>query len=241
MNESSSETTGVDWDYAADVVVVGTGAAGLPAAVMARDQGAAVIAIDENHDVGGHAMLSGGRLPLGGGTSYQKKYGIEDSVDQVFLDHTTFLTPQAKYSDRDLVSVWAEENVPTFEFLVENGVRFNDTPPIVAPDETVPRLAVIRRFSDNHKWQKWLRPCQAFGGQCPEKRGAVPFGPQDDEHYQNEPHFRQSAWDQSGVPGKRREHSGETRGHPGHRRSHQQCGIPQDVRSTADRRVSGRW
>ncbi len=149
MNQNDSDTTKVDWDYAADVVVVGTGAAGLPAAVMACDLGATVIAIEENHDIGGHAMLSGGRLPLGGGTSFQKKYGIEDSVDQVFLDHTTFLSRQAKYSDRDLVSVWAEENVPTFEFLVENGVKFMDNPPIVAPDETVPRLAVIRRFSDN--------------------------------------------------------------------------------------------
>ena len=73
MNQNDSDATKVDWDYAADVVVVGTGAAGLPAAVMARDLGATVIAIDENHDIGGHAMLSGGRLPLGGGTSYQKK------------------------------------------------------------------------------------------------------------------------------------------------------------------------
>ena len=149
MSERNSDTTKVDWDYTADVVVVGTGAAGLPASVMARDLGATVIAVDENHDIGGHAMLSGGRLPLGGGTSYQKRYEIEDSVDQVFLDHTTFLSPQAKYSDRDLVRVWAEENVPTFEFLVENGVKFNDAPPIIAPNESVPRLAVIRRFSDN--------------------------------------------------------------------------------------------
>lgn len=145
----ATKADGVDWDYAADVVVVGTGAAGLPAAVMARDLGATVIAIDENHDVGGHAMLSGGRLPLGGGTSFQKRFGIEDSVDQVFLDHTNYLTPQSKYSDRDLVQVWAEENVPTFEFMVENGVEFFDGPPIIAPGETVPRLAISRPFSEN--------------------------------------------------------------------------------------------
>ncbi len=149
MSEPDSDTSKIRWDDTAEVVVVGTGAAGLPAAVMARDQGATVIAIDENHDIGGHAMLSGGRLPLGGGTSYQKKYEIEDSVNQVFLDHTTYLMPQAKYSDRELIKAWAEENVPTFEFLVENGVKFNDTPPIVAPNETVPRLAIIRPFSDN--------------------------------------------------------------------------------------------
>src|SRR6267154_191966 len=73
------------WDHVADVVVAGAGASGLCAAVMARDQGASVIVIEENHDIGGHAMLSGGRVPLGGGTSLQKKYGITDSAEQVYL------------------------------------------------------------------------------------------------------------------------------------------------------------
>ena len=59
------------WDRTADVVVVGAGASGLPAAIMARDRRVSVIVIDANHDIGGHAMLSGGRVPLGGGTSLQ--------------------------------------------------------------------------------------------------------------------------------------------------------------------------
>jgi NADPH-dependent 2,4-dienoyl-CoA reductase/sulfur reductase-like enzyme len=57
------------WDRTVDVLVVGAGASGLPAAIMARDKGASVIVIDANQDIGGHAMLSGGRVPLGGGTS----------------------------------------------------------------------------------------------------------------------------------------------------------------------------
>src|SRR5689334_20840838 len=69
------------WDHVADVVIAGAGASGISAAIMARDQGASVIVIDENHDFGGHAMISGGRIPLGGGTSFQKKYGIQDSAD----------------------------------------------------------------------------------------------------------------------------------------------------------------
>ena len=50
----------IRFERVADVVVVGAGASGLPAAIMARDQGATVIVIDANHDVGGHAMVSGG-------------------------------------------------------------------------------------------------------------------------------------------------------------------------------------
>ena len=61
------------WDFEADVVVIGAGAAGLPAAIKAADEGASVIVVEANYDVGGHAIISGGNVPLGGGTSAQKK------------------------------------------------------------------------------------------------------------------------------------------------------------------------
>jgi succinate dehydrogenase/fumarate reductase flavoprotein subunit len=63
----------MSWDLEADVVVIGAGATGLPAAIKAVDEGASVIVVDANYDVGGHAILSGGNVPLGGGTSAQKK------------------------------------------------------------------------------------------------------------------------------------------------------------------------
>ena len=62
-----------NWDLEADVVVIGSGAAGLPAAIKAADGGASVIVVEANYDIGGHAIISGGNLPLGGGTSAQKK------------------------------------------------------------------------------------------------------------------------------------------------------------------------
>src|SRR5262245_16864097 len=54
------------WDHAADIVVIGAGVAGLPAAITARDHGASAIVVDENFDIGGRGMLSGGRVQLGG-------------------------------------------------------------------------------------------------------------------------------------------------------------------------------
>ena len=74
------------WDLAADVVVIGAGAAGLPASIAAAEQGASVIVIEQNYDIGGHAIESGGNIALGGGTSLQKKYGITDSPDRMFDD-----------------------------------------------------------------------------------------------------------------------------------------------------------
>jgi succinate dehydrogenase/fumarate reductase flavoprotein subunit len=139
----------IKWDHVADVVIVGAGASGLPAAIMARDQGASVIVVEENHDIGGHAILSGGNVPLGGGTSMQKKYGIQDSADQVYLDHTNHANPQMRWADRDLIRMWADENVATFEFLIENGVQFNDTKPTLFNDGTVPRLVVTKVYSND--------------------------------------------------------------------------------------------
>jgi urocanate reductase len=149
QDRSGARAGQIRFDQVADVVIAGAGAAGLPAAIMARNQGASVIVIDANHDIGGHAMLSGGRIPLGGGTSLQKKYGIADSADQVYLDHTNHRNPEFRHADRDLVRVWADENVATFEFLIANGVVFNEEPPSIVNGGTVPRLFVTKRFSDN--------------------------------------------------------------------------------------------
>jgi hypothetical protein len=137
------------WDRVADVVIAGAGAAGLCAAVMARDEGASVLVVEQNYDIGGHAMLSGGRIPLGGGTSLQQKYGISDSADQVYLDHTAPDNLEFRYSDRDLVRVWADENAPTMEFLLENGVRFLDQPPTIVNGGTVRRLFRTQVSSDD--------------------------------------------------------------------------------------------
>jgi urocanate reductase len=136
----------MEWNLSTDVVVIGAGAAGLAAAVSARDHGAAVIVVEENYDIGGHAMLSGGRIQLGGGNALQKKFNIKDSPDQVFADWVNHRRGDSRFNDRDLVRAFADECVPTFEFLLDNGVTFIEKP-IVTPDaSTVPRVFVT------HEW-----------------------------------------------------------------------------------------
>jgi succinate dehydrogenase/fumarate reductase flavoprotein subunit len=132
----------VKWDMSADVVVIGAGVSGLAAAITARDSGASVISVDENFDIGGRGMLSGGRVHLGGGHALQQKAGIKDTADQIFKDWIRPDAPVAKYSDRDLVRVFADENVATFDFLIENGVQFHEKP--IGPEaaSTVPRTFV---------------------------------------------------------------------------------------------------
>ncbi len=123
------------WDLVADVVVVGSGGAGLPAALAAVDRRASVIVVEANYDVGGHAILSGGNTALGGGTSAQKKYGIVDSPDIVFSDLTDWSvvepngSPNYRYNDRAVIRAFADNCAQTYEFLVANGVKFKDKAP----------------------------------------------------------------------------------------------------------------
>ena len=99
----------VDWDRAADVVVIGAGATGLPAAIVACEAGCSVILVEAEKDIGGHAIISGGNVPLGGGTSVQKKYGIADSPDLLFRDLTDWSVvgpngfPDYRYNDREII------------------------------------------------------------------------------------------------------------------------------------------
>ncbi len=142
VSADEAQAQPVKWDLSADVVVIGAGVSGLAAAITARDSGASVISVEENFDIGGRGMLSGGRVHLGGGHALQQKFGIKDTADQVFKDWVRFDSAVARYSDRDLVRVFADENVPTFNFLVENGVEFIEKP--IGPEaaSTVPRTFV---------------------------------------------------------------------------------------------------
>jgi len=114
------------WDHEADFVTIGAGTAGLAAAVSALDHGASVIMVDENYDIGGHGLVSGGNVHLGGGNSRQRKFGVEDSADKVYEDWVRHDHRDSRFSDRDLVRAFADENAPSFEFLIENGVEFQD-------------------------------------------------------------------------------------------------------------------
>jgi succinate dehydrogenase/fumarate reductase flavoprotein subunit len=123
------------WDHEADVVVIGSGAAGMPAAIVAREAGASVIVVEAENHIGGHAITSGGNLPLGGGTRYQKKYGINDSAELFFQDLTDWSVvetngfPPYRYNDREIIRAFADNSVAAFDFLLAHGVKVIDRKP----------------------------------------------------------------------------------------------------------------
>lgn len=136
-------TTPRHWDKIADVVVIGSGAAGLPAAIEAAEHGSSVIVIEQNYDIGGHAIESGGNIALGGGTSLQKKFGIEDSPDRMCSDLVTW--HDYRFSDREILRAFCDMSAPTFEWLKAHGVEFPDRAPVGADGgpQTVKRAQAV--------------------------------------------------------------------------------------------------
>jgi hypothetical protein len=139
----------IQWNYEADVVVLGSGCVGLHAAVRARDLGASVLVIDQNFDVGGKLVHSGGWTSLGGGDAIQerdrtaadpqglgltapriKPENLEDDPDRLFRDMTDWSVVDAtgvaryRYNDRELHRAWADNAPKTRQFMMDNYVRF---------------------------------------------------------------------------------------------------------------------
>jgi hypothetical protein len=149
LSSGEAHGQGVRWDYEADVVVLGSGCVGLHAAVRARDLGASVLVLDQNFDVGGKLVHSGGWTSLGGGDAIQerdrmaadpqglgltapkiKPENLEDDPDRLFRDMTDWSVVDAtgvaryRYNDRELHRAWADNAPKTRQFMMDNYVRF---------------------------------------------------------------------------------------------------------------------
>lgn len=73
------------WDEEADVVVVGSGFAGLAAAIEAKNAGASVKVIEKMEMPGGNSIINGGDFAAPGNW-FQKEQGIEDSPQLMLED-----------------------------------------------------------------------------------------------------------------------------------------------------------
>lgn len=152
----NSGTAKVDWDYEADVVIIGAGGAGLPAGLKALEDGASVLFVETNWDVGGHAAVSEGQLHSGGGTVSQKEWGIEDSADLYYFDHTRGDAPDARYNDRSQVRAVADNMAKSYDFILKNGVKLLDIEPMVRnyyrDGGTDPDSVGRMTYSDSGEW-----------------------------------------------------------------------------------------
>ncbi len=73
------------WDETVDVVVIGSGFAGLAAAYEAKKAGADVVVLEKMRAVGGNSVINGGIVGIPG-TPQQIKLGIKDSPELMMQD-----------------------------------------------------------------------------------------------------------------------------------------------------------
>jgi hypothetical protein len=144
-----SPADAIKWHYEADIVIIGAGCTGLPAAIRARDLGASVIVVDQNFDCGGKMVHSGGLVSLGGGDALQQRdiagerdaegfvtaprqqtvEELTEDADLLFRDLTDWSVMDAaaqapyRYNERDLHRAYADNCRATREFLMANYVR----------------------------------------------------------------------------------------------------------------------
>ena len=106
-------------DY--DVIVVGSGAAGLSAALSAAREGARVLVVEGDTQVGGSSRLSGGHF-YAAGTSVQAQSGHQGDTPEAMFEH--YMTLNQWLVDPAVVRRYCDLSAPTFEWLQGLGVRF---------------------------------------------------------------------------------------------------------------------
>jgi len=123
------------WSGTVDVIIAGTGAAGICAAIEALRGGLDVLAIESRPTEGGSTALSGGVLYLGAGTALQKAAGFEDDAEAM----AAFISAGQRYPDLKKIALYCEQSPAHFDWLVANGVPFTNTfsPGKERPEEPV--------------------------------------------------------------------------------------------------------
>ncbi|WP_328467585.1 FAD-dependent oxidoreductase [Actinoplanes sp. NBC_00393] len=111
------------WDREVDVLVVGTGGAGMAAAIAAADAGAGVLVVESTGKWGGTTALSGGGLWMPTNPLIAK-HGGEDSVDKALTYLEAAIGEAGPASSPERRRAFVETIPEVYELLARLGVRW---------------------------------------------------------------------------------------------------------------------
>ena len=114
-------------DTVYDLVIVGAGTAGLPAAIFAAQRGAKVILLEAAGQIGGTLHLSTGQMSAAG-TRLQRAKGIKDTPDMHYDDVMRISRGTA---DPVLTRLAVDAAAETFDWLMDRGFAPLDEHPIL--------------------------------------------------------------------------------------------------------------
>jgi flavocytochrome c len=120
-----------------DVVVLGSGFAGLTAAVTARERGASVLLLEGSGELGGSSRLSGGKL-MGACTRLQREAGIEDDPEDMYRFYMALNRFRLEPS---LVRTLCDRSGETIDWLQDVGVEF-DSRVMTSGEERAARMHI---------------------------------------------------------------------------------------------------
>ncbi|MBK5145178.1 flavocytochrome c [Budviciaceae bacterium BWR-B9] len=103
-----------------DVIVVGSGFAGLAAALEAKSHGLSVLVIEKMAVFGGNSTINGGAFAVAG-SPQQKEAGIQDSPELMYQD---MLKAGRGLNHRDILHVLVNGTQEAYEFTLKHGVRY---------------------------------------------------------------------------------------------------------------------
>jgi len=106
-----------NWDGEADVIVVGGGNAGLPAAITAYDKGSKVIVLEASGGMASSLAMIAGGTPFTG-TDLQKAEGIKDSPDNLYKEAT-----EVSGGSPELWRALADRQEEVYEWLKSIGAK----------------------------------------------------------------------------------------------------------------------
>ena len=148
------------WGEVVDVVVIGSGFAGLAAAIEAKKAGANVVVLEKMATFGGNSIINGGILTATG-CPQQKLHKIEDSVELLEKDILT-AGNYMNYSSK--VRYLAEHALSNYEWTVkELGVQY--LPDAIGQEggHSVPRYVTTTNGSGSGIVTKELDKCKELG------------------------------------------------------------------------------
>ena len=109
------ETDDIDWYDEAEVIVVGCGSGGAPAAIEAARAGSDVLVLEKMDWLGGCMRRCGGGL-MGCNTLVQQKLGIEDPGTDVLYDYMAACA--GNHYDPDLLRTFVENAGPCVDWVI---------------------------------------------------------------------------------------------------------------------------
>ena len=123
-NSMAAEKHAQKWTRTVDFLVVGTGFAGLAAALEAHYAGTKnILVVDKMPTAGGNSIINGGGIAAAG-TDMQKARHIDDNADLLFND---IMKAGGYINHPDLARTIADHSVETYEWLRDEiGVKFAD-------------------------------------------------------------------------------------------------------------------